>query len=139
MFDGQIKTSLEVGFQENTLPERLKGFRGRVLRSIPAMEAFPFEDAQFEVVMLNGAVLDYSRVKECHRVLRTNGRLVFIVNKKTRHNLGYTLPEIYLMVRDGFGITKVEQSPWWKFWRKDRTIFICATKKMWKPYKGFQQ
>ena len=132
-----VRTSLEVGFVEGALPERFAKYRGRATRAIPVMSEFPFEDAQFDVVMMNGEAINYELAKEAHRVLRTNGRLFFTVNEKTRKQDGYTLPEIYAMMRDGFNLTSVERPAWWLFGRQGRTITICATKKTWKTYKGF--
>ena len=49
----QPRTSLDVGFPDGILPEDYSGFRGKTFRSIGAAEAFPFEDAQFEVVLVH--------------------------------------------------------------------------------------
>ena len=45
---------------------------------------------------------------------------------------GYTLPEIYSLVRCGFNIVDVERPHWWTFGRRGRTLTICAQKKTWK-------
>lgn len=127
-----IRTSLEVGFPEGELPERFVRYRGRETRAIPLLAEFPFEDSQFEVVMLDGAVVSRKSVKEAHRVLRPEGRLFFTVWERTSSQQGFTLPDIYSTVRDGFNIIDVERSPWWRFGYGGRTITICAQKKNWK-------
>ena len=137
MADASIRTSLEVGFAEGTLPRKFEAYRGRAMRAIPIMDVFPFEDAQFDVVMMHGDAVNFEYAKEAHRVLRTNGRLFFIVNERTRKQEGFTLPDLYTILRDGFNLTQVERPAWWLFGRQGRTLTICATKKAWKTYKGF--
>lgn len=128
-----IRTSLEVGFSENGLPEVFLRYRGRVTRAIGAVAAFPYEDAQFEVVLMDGAAVSAASVKEAHRVLKPNGRLFFVVTEKVKgQEAGYTLPEVYSLVRCGFNIVDVERPHWWTFGRRGRTLTICAQKKTWK-------
>ena len=88
-----VKTSLAVGFPGGELPERLKPYVGRAHRSIAAAPEFPYEDSQFEVVFMEGACVNAKAVREAHRVLRPDGRLMFIVNEKTGSQEGMTLPE----------------------------------------------
>lgn len=132
-----VRTSLEVGFPEGVLPEALGPLRGKTWRAIAATEAFPFEDAQFEVVLMDGAAVTRAAVKEANRVLKPDGRLVFTVPEKTRAQAGFTLPEIYATVREGFNIVDVRRPAWWFFRRSGRTFTITAKKKAWKNYKGF--
>ena len=127
-----IRTSLEIGFPGENLPARFAPLRGRVWRATTRADALPFEDAQFEVVLMDSAIVARQSIREAHRVLRPDGRLYFSVREKTRQQEGFTLPEIYSVVRDGFHIVEVERSPWWMFWRKDRWLTICAKKKNWK-------
>lgn len=127
-----IRTSLEVGFPENGVPEAFFRYRGKVMRTIEAVTEFPFEDAQFEVVLMDGAAVSRAAVKEAHRVLKPDGRLYFAVPEKTRQQAGFTLPEVYSLVRDGFHIVEVERPSRWCFWRRERTLTICAKKKNWK-------
>ena len=133
----EVRTSLEVGFADGALPPRLAPFRGRVWRSVAASGAFPFEDAQFEVVMLAGAVVSLAAVKEAHRVLLPDGRLMFVVPERTRRQSGWTLPEVYSVVRDGFNIVGAARTvPWWMFWRRRRELAICARKKAWRSLRN---
>lgn len=134
-----VRTSLEVGYPEGMLPPAFVRYRGRLTRAIGALPEFPFEDAQFEVVLLNGAAVSRATVKEAHRVLIPSGRLFFIVNEKTSRQDGYTMPELYALVRDGFDIRAVERPAWWRFGRDGRTLTICAVKKNWKAYKGLSR
>lgn len=132
-----VRTSLEVGFAGGELPAAFAHLRGMAWRSIPACAEFPFENAQFEVVVLESSCVSATAVKEAHRVLKPEGRLFFTVNERTKKEPGYTMPDIYAIVREGFNITGVERPPWWKFGRDGHTITICAQKKAWKEYRAF--
>ena len=127
-----IRTSLEVGFDGAELPARLARFRGREWRSIGAVPDFPFEDGQFEVVLLAPEAVSGKAVRESHRVLKPEGRLFFTVPEKTGSQAGYTLPNVYSLVRDGFNIVGVERPRWRLFRRRGRTLTICAQKKNWR-------
>lgn len=128
----QVRTSLEVGFPDGAVPEAFARLRGRQARAIGALTEFPFEDAQFDVVLMDGGVVSAKAAKEAHRVLKPEGRLFFTVNERTKKQDGFTLPDIYSLVRDGFSITEVTRPAWWLFGRHGRTLSICATKKAWK-------
>ena len=127
-----VRTSLEVGFPGEALPARFAPLRGRVWRATDRATALPYEDAQFEVVLMDGAAVSRAAVKEAHRVLKPDGRLYFAVPEKTRQQAGFILPEVYSLVRDGFHIVEVERPSRWCFWRRERTLTICAKKKNWK-------
>ena len=128
----EIRTSLEVGFPEGNLPEAFVRFQGKQTRSIGALAEFPYEDGQFDAVLMDGGVVSAKTVREAHRVLRPEGRLFFTVPERTKKQEGYTLPDIYSIVREGFNITEVTRPAWWFFGSRGRTISICATKKAWK-------
>lgn len=127
-----VRTSLEVGFPGGELPARFAPLRGRAWRSAESAESLPYEDAQFEVVMLAASAVSRAAVKEAHRVLRPDGRLCFAVPLGTRAQAGWTLPEVYSLVRDGFHIVEVEKPKWFAFWQRRRELAICAKKKNWK-------
>ncbi|MBO7721856.1 MAG: methyltransferase domain-containing protein [Kiritimatiellae bacterium] len=131
--DGGVRASLEVGFGGGALPEAFSGLRGRVSRSIDGVAEFPFEDAQFDVVLMAGRAVSRRSVKEAHRVLKPEGCLHFIVMERTKSQEGFTLPQIYSVVRDGFNIVDVVRPAWWRFGSRGRTITICAQKKNWRP------
>lgn len=131
-----VKTSLAVGFGTKGLPEAFLCHRGRDHRSVPLTPEFPYEDAQFEVVMLDGAAVSRASVREAHRVLRPEGHLYFIVPEKTRSQVGFTMPDIYSIVRDGFSIVGLERPAWWRFGRNGRTLTIAARKQTWRTYRG---
>lgn len=131
-----VRTSLEVGFPDESLPARFAALRGRAWRRIPKSSRFPFEDAQFEVVVMHETALSPEAVKEAHRVLRPDGRLVFAVQARTRRRAGWTLPDVYALVRDGFHIVGVERPCWWRLWRRDGDLSICAKKKAWKRVRN---
>lgn len=127
-----IRTSLEVGFAEGGVPDEFLCFRGRQTRAIEAMAEFPYEDMQFDTVLMDGGMVSAKLVKEAHRVLKPEGRLYFKVREKTKSQDGFTLPKIYSIVRDGFNIVEVVRPAWWLFGLGGRTITICAMKKTWR-------
>ena len=127
-----VRTSLDVGFDGAELPARFARLRGREWRSIGVVQDFPFEDGQFEVVILAAAAVSGGAVRESHRVLRPEGRLFFTVPEKTGSQEGYTLPNVYSLVRDGFNIVGVERPRWRFFLKRGRTLTICAQKKNWR-------
>lgn len=129
-----IRTSLEVGFADGQLPERLRRYRGLATRALGVVREFPYEDAQFETVLMDGAAVSRQSVKEAHRVLRPEGRLYFIVPEKTKGQDGFSLPDVYSIIREGFNIVDVERQPWWLFGLRGRTISICAQKKNWRAH-----
>ena len=128
----EVRTSLEVGFPEGALPEAFAKFRGRQTRAIGNVAEFPYEDRQFDVVLMSGDAVSAKSVKEAHRVLRPEGRLFFTVDEKTKSQAGFTLPDIYSIVRGGFNITGLTRPRWCFLLRRRRTLTICATKKNWK-------
>ena len=128
----EIRTSLEVGFPEGSVPEAFTRLRGRQTRALGALTEFPYEDGQFDAVLMDGGAVSAKAVREAHRVLRPEGRLFFTVPERTKNQEGYTLPDIYSIVREGFNITEVTRPAWWFFGSRGRTISICATKKAWK-------
>lgn len=127
-----VRTSLEVGFPGGTLPEAFASLRGRQTRAIGNVAEFPYEDRQFDVVLMSGDAVSAKSVKEAHRVLRPEGRLFFTVDERTKSQAGYTLPDIYSIVRGGFNITELTRPRWCFLLRRRRTLTICATKKNWK-------
>ena len=128
-----VRTSLEVGFPEGAeLPSAFAGCRGKNFRSIEPQTEFPFEDRQFEVVIMAAGALSTDSVKEAHRVLKPTGRLLFKVPAKTRHQEGYTMADIYSLVRYGFDIIRVDRPKWWYFGCRGNDITIFARKKNWK-------
>ena len=128
----RIRASLEVGFPEGALPEALAALRGQQTRAIGNLSEFPYENAQFDVVLMDGGAVSPGAVREAHRVLKPAGRLYFTVPERTKGQDGYTLPEVYSIVREGFDITDVSRPAWWLFGLRGKTISICATKKAWK-------
>ena len=128
----EVRTSLEVGFPGGTLPEAFANLRGQQTRVVGNVAEFPYEDRQFDVVLMSGDVVSAKSVKEAHRVLKPEGRLFFTVDERTKSQAGFTLPDIYSIVRDGFNITELTRPRWCFLLRRRRTLTICATKKNWK-------
>ena len=127
-----IRASLEVGFPGGVLPEAFANLRGQQTRAIGNVPEFPYENAQFDVVLMDGSAVSLKSVKEAHRVLKPEGRLFFTVPEKTKTQDGFTLPDVYSIVRGGFNIMEVARPPWWFFGCRGRTFTICAVKKNWK-------
>lgn len=130
------KTGLAVGFPDSG---DLKAVMGGEWRFIRVSETFPYEDGQFGVVVMSSQALSAKSAKEAHRVLRGDGYLLLSVPEKTSSQMGFSLADIYSMIREGYNIIVVKRPAWWLFGRTGRTITICAKKKSWKVYKGFKR
>ena len=133
----KIRSGLDVGFNDEDVSQTLREFRGGVWMAIGVRPSFPFEDEQFEVVVMNGAIVTREIVREANRVLRPEGCLFFTVPEKTRKQPdGLTLPETYRMIREGFDILSVRRPKWWFLRSRGRTLTVCARKKAWREHKG---
>ena len=133
----RVRSGLDVGFGDAAVSESLRALRGGIWMSIGREAQFPFEDAQFEVVVMDGAMVSRESIREANRVLIPDGCLFFTVPEKTRKQAGYTPPEIYRMIREGFNILSVSRPKWWRFGRDGRTLTVCAQKKAWREHKAF--
>ena len=97
----------------------------------------PFEDHQFEVVVLSAALLSGDRaraeavVRETHRILQGGGCLVFSVDEAGGVS-GFTQRGVYDLLRDGFDVVGLKRPPWWKFGAAGRTLTVCARRKTWR-------
>jgi len=87
----------------------------------------PFEDKQFDVVVVSCAMLTANPetvpaiIRECHRVIKIGGHLVFTVTRQKRRfpahpgaGAGYSEAEIYHLLRDGFDVLGFRYSC--RFW-----------------------
>lgn len=131
-----VRAGLDVGFNGAEIPDCFAALKGREWRSIAATDEFPFEDAQFDAVVMHGEVVNRKTVKEAHRVLKPDGCLYFIVAEKTKSQPGFTMPDIYATVREGYNIVDVMRPKWWHFGSRGRTFTICAKKKNWRNLSG---
>lgn len=132
-----IRTSIEIGFAEGELPERYCRLRGVNWRAVDGKTELPYEDGQFQVAFMHERVLGRHQVKEAHRVLKKDGSLYFTVRERSKDGVaGFTLPEIYSMLRDGFNLVEIERTPFWRFWDRPRMMAICAQKKNWRELKN---
>ena len=134
-----VKTGLDIGFADETVTETLRNFRGGTWMSINDGGDLPFDDDQFEVVVMNGGVIGKTAVKEANRVLKRDGCLFFSVPAKTRGQVGYTVQEIYRVIREGFDILSIRRPRWWWFGRKPKMFTVCARKKSWRPHRSVFQ
>lgn len=133
----RVRCGLDVGFGDEGVSRTLREFRGGVWMSIGVRDDFPFEDMQFEIVVMKGSAVTRSIVREANRVLRHDGYLFFSVPERTGVQNGFTIPEIYGMIREGFDILSVRRPKWWFFRRRGRTLTVCARKKAWRERKDF--
>jgi len=99
----------------------------------------PFDDHQFEVVVLSAALLSGDRVRadavvrETHRILQGGGCLVFSVDEAGGAS-GFTQRGIYDLLRNGFDVVGLKRPPWWKFGAAGRTLTVCARRKTWRSH-----
>ena len=135
----RVRSALMVGFDGDDALNLLKASRPGVWMSAAADGELPFEDTQFEVVVVATEAVSRDVVREANRVLVSGGSMFFTVREKTRSQDGYTAPEIYRLVREGFDILSVRRPPWWLFGRRGRTVTVCARKKSWREHKGFRR
>lgn len=134
----RVHSGLVVGFGDPSLLDVLKSLRGGVWMSSDTPSDLPFEDVQFEVVVMDGRIVSRENVREANRVLKPEGCLFFSVNEKTgKQPDGFTPPEIYRIIREGFDIIELKRPKWWSFGRMGRTLTVCARKKAWREHKGF--
>ena len=101
----------------------------------------PFDDHQFEVVVLSAALLSGDRaradavVRETHRILQGGGCLVFSVDEAGGAS-GFTQRGIYDLLRNGFDVVGLKRPPWWKFGASGRTLTVCARRKTWRSHSA---
>ena len=98
----------------------------------------PFEDHQFEVVLLAATLFAQPRerletlIREVHRILQGGGCLYFTVEDETGGNAGWTQRAVYELLRDGFDVVGLKRPSWWKFGTAGRTLTVCARRKNWR-------
>ena len=132
----RIGAGLAVGFGEGPVLGRLRDLRGGVWLCTPGGE-LPFDDSQFDVVAMEASCVTRDGVREANRVLKPEGCLFFTVQERSGNETeGFTAPEIYKVVREGFDIVDLRRPPWWTFGRKGRTLTVCARKKAWREHRG---
>lgn len=98
----------------------------------------PFEDHQFEVVLLAAALFEQGRerlatlIRETHRILQGGGCLFFTVDEAASGSIGWTQRAVYELLRDGFDVVGLKRPPWWRFGTAGRTLTVCARRKNWR-------
>lgn len=135
----RIRSALMVGFVDDKAMELLRSHRPGVWMRAAGGEELPFEDSQFEVVIMAMDAVSRDMVREVNRVMVSGGSMFFTVNEKTRSQEGYSAPEIYKLVREGFDILTLRRPPWWVFGKRGHTFTVCARKKAWREHKGFRR
>ena len=97
----------------------------------------PFDDHQFEVVVLSATLLSGNRartdavVRETHRILQGGGCLIFSVDESGTDAV-FSQRGVYDLLRDGFDVVDLKRPPWWKFGAAGRTLTVCARRKTWR-------
>lgn len=135
----RVRSALMVGFAGEAAMDALRVHRPGVWMSAGGEGELPFEDSQFEVVIVATDCVSRDIVREVNRVMVSGGSMFFTVNEKTRSQEGYTAPEIYKLVREGFDILALRRPPWWVFGKRGHTFTVCARKKAWREHKGFRR
>lgn len=132
-----VRSGLAVGYGGAAAAEAFREARGGVWMSAETANDLPFEDRQFEVVAMDGRAVARENVREANRVLLPEGYLFFSVDERKGQNSGgFTAPEIYRIIREGFDIIELKLPKWWVFARRGRVITVCARKKAWREHKG---
>jgi len=145
---GMVRTGLDIGFTNSWASQtfRLTGGywmtvemtaqrRGRVASALGDDSVLtagrdgelPFDDKQFDVVVVSCAMLTANQatipaiIRECHRVLKIGGHLVFTVSRQKHHvstlsavGAAYSEAEIFHLLRDGFDLLGFRYSC--RFW-----------------------
>ena len=110
----------------------------KTVLEIGANGELPFEDHQFEVVLLSRQVMEGPRarletiVREAHRVLQGGGCLVFTVEEASSEEKGWTARAVYELLRDGYDMVGLRRPPWWRFGTAGRLLTVCAGRKTWR-------
>ena len=155
----RVRAGVDAGFGDATVSQALRAAcpgvwmtvedgpaaRARVAESLDPKTVLqlgvggemPFDDHQFEVVVLSAALLSGDRertdavVRETHRILQGGGCLVFSVDE-TGSGAGFSQRGIYDLLRNGFDVVGLKRPPWWKFGAAGRTLTVCARRKTWR-------
>ena len=135
----RVRSGLLVGFDGTTALDLLRESRPGVWMQTGSAPELPFEDSQFEVVVVETKSVSREMVREVNRIMISGGSMLFVVNEKTRSEEGYTAPEVYRLIREGFDILSVRRPKWWYFGTRGHTLTVCARKKAWREHKGFRR
>ena len=114
------------------------GLDPKTVLQLGAGGELPFEDHQFDVVLLAASLFAQSRqrldmlVREVHRILQGGGCLFFTVDEVAKDGIGWTQRAIYELLRDGFDVVELKRPPWWRFGTAGRTLTVCARRKNWR-------
>ncbi len=155
-----MKAGVDIGFADAAFSQSLRQMRAGVWMTVedgPAARdaaaaaldpktvlqmgsggELPFEDHQFEIVLLSSAMLSEPRgrlgtlIREAHRILQGGGCLYFTVEESSGEGVGWTQRAVYELLRDGFDVVGLKRPPWWKFGTAGRTLTVCARRKNWR-------
>ena len=133
-----VRSGLDVGFGDESASRAFAACRGGVWRTLQSGGKFPYADSQFQVVVIAPQAVSKETVREANRVLMPEGCMYFTVaERRSGSDEGFTAPEIYKLVREGFDIVSLNKPKWWNFWRRRGTVTVCARKKAWREHRGF--
>ncbi len=156
----RIRSGVDIGFADAEFSKAFRKVRGgvwmtveetafdraRVANEIDSKSVLtigpegelPFEDFQFELVILSDAFFARNSqrrktiVRECHRVLQGGGCLLFTVDADSLGGYASAQRYLYELLRDGFDVISLKRPPWWKFGKLGHTLTVCARRKNWR-------
>jgi len=133
-----VRSGLDVGFGDEGASAAFAACRGGEWRSSAKIEKFPYADSQFQVVVIAPQAVTKDVVREANRVLMPEGCMFFsVAERRGGKQEGFTAPELYKLVREGFDIVSVTKPKWWHFWRGRGLFTVCARKKAWREHRRF--
>ena len=134
-----VRSGLDVGFGDEGASAAFASCRGGEWRTLGGVDRFPYADSQFQVVVLAPSAVTKELVREANRVLQPEGSLFFTVAERRVGTEGFSAPEIYKLVREGFDIVSLNKPRWWRFGRERGTVTVCARKKAWRERRSFSR
>ncbi len=135
----RLRSALAVGFGHSGAVSALRTRLGGIWMDVPAAAELDFDEAQFDAVVVAPGAVSREVAREANRVLRADGFMFFTVPERRRgSDAGYTAPEVYRIVREGFDILSVVRPKWWHFGFAGHTLTVTARKKAWREHKGLR-
>lgn len=135
----RVRSALAVGFKYSGSVAMLRERVGGLWMEAAQSEELDFDDSQFDIVVVARTAVSREVVREANRVLRSDGFMFFTVPERSGGaEGGFTAPEVYRLVREGFDILSVVRPKWWYFGLRGHTLTVTARKKAWREHKGLR-
>lgn len=135
----RVRSALAVGFRDSGAVALLRERAGGLWMESSQTDELDFDDSQFDVVVVAQSAVSREVVREANRVLRADGFMFFTVAERSSSaESGFTAPEVYRLVREGFDILSVVRPKWWYFGLRGHTLTVTARKKAWREHKGLR-